>query len=50
MTIGWIEIHTAKYGGVVYNEQARAALAKKFNVELILKEAKTIMRDTNANA
>ncbi len=44
MTIGWIEIHLRKYGGVVYNEQARAALAKNFEVALVAKEAKTFQK------
>lgn len=44
MTIGWIEIHLRKYGGVVYNEQARTALAKKFDVELVAREAKTFKK------
>src|SRR3989344_1988481 len=44
MTIGWIEIHLRKYGGVIYNEEARAALAKNFDVELVAREAKIFQR------
>lgn len=40
MTIGWIEIVKNKYGGFVYHQEARAALAKEFDVEVILREAK----------
>ncbi|MDP2641540.1 MAG: glycosyltransferase family 4 protein [Candidatus Yanofskybacteria bacterium] len=38
MTIGWIEISGKKYGGVIYNEEARNALAGKFNIELVLRK------------
>jgi len=38
--IGWIEISKKKYGGVVYNEQARIFLAKSFEVDLVGCEAK----------
>jgi len=40
MNIGWIEISKKKYGGVIYNEQAREALADSFNVELVVSEPK----------
>jgi len=40
MKIGWIEISQKKYGGNVYNEEARKALSNVSNVELILCEAK----------
>lgn len=40
MTIGWIEISRKKYGGVVYNEEARRALAKLFDVELVVRDAR----------
>ena len=36
-TIGWIEIHLKKYGAIVYNDQARKALAQsgEFQVQLL---------------
>lgn len=40
MKIGWIEISKKKYGGIVYNEEARQALLNDFDVELIIREAK----------
>lgn len=40
MTIGWIEISLKQYGGNLYNEQAREALSKEFDVELVNREAK----------
>lgn len=33
--IGWIKLASRRYGGVVYGEQAREALAKNFDVELM---------------
>jgi len=38
--IGWIEISSKRYGGVLYNQQARKALSKYFDLELINLEAK----------
>jgi len=38
MNIGWIEISLKKYGGVIYNQEAREALADDFNVELVVAE------------
>jgi len=38
--IGWIEISKKKYGGVIYNEQARKALEPFFDVEEIMLESK----------
>lgn len=35
MNIGWIEISVKQYGGDTYNTQARAALAKEFDAELV---------------
>ena len=40
MDIGWIEISKKKYGGVVYNEEARHALKKGFDLETIFFEPK----------
>jgi len=40
MNIGWIEISKKKYGGIVYNEQARKALAESFELDLIVCEPK----------
>jgi len=40
MTIGWLEISKRKYGGVVYNEEARHALKKSFDLETIFFEPK----------
>ncbi|MGB2762533.1 MAG: glycosyltransferase family 4 protein [Minisyncoccales bacterium] len=36
MTIRWIEISKKKYGGIVYNEQAREVLSKNFDLDLIV--------------
>jgi glycosyltransferase involved in cell wall biosynthesis len=38
--IGWIQISSKKYGGATYNEEARKALSKIFNIELVLREPK----------
>ena len=38
--ISWVEISQKKYGGIVYNEEARKILSKSFNTQLILTEAK----------
>jgi len=35
MKIGWIEISIKQYGGDMYNAQAREALHKEHNVELV---------------
>jgi glycosyltransferase involved in cell wall biosynthesis len=40
MSIAWIEISLKQYGGNVYNEQARHALASQHSVELINCQAK----------
>jgi len=40
MNIGWIEISKKKYGGIIYNEQARKILSQRFDLELILCEPK----------
>lgn len=40
MDIGWIEISKKKYGGIIYNEDARKALSGSFNVDLIVFEPK----------
>lgn len=42
MTIGWIEISLKQYGGNLYNAQARDALSKEFDVELVNLEAKVL--------
>lgn len=39
-TIGWIQIYSKKYGGVIYNQKVREALAKYFDLELINLEAR----------
>jgi len=39
-TIGWIQIHSKKYGGVLYNQKARDVLSKDFGLELLNLEAK----------
>lgn len=38
--IGWIEIFSKRYGGLLYNQQARKALSKHFDLELVNLEAK----------
>lgn len=38
--IGWIEISSKRYGGIVYNQQARKLSAKYFDLELVNLEAK----------
>jgi glycosyltransferase involved in cell wall biosynthesis len=38
--IGWIQIFSKKYGGGFYNKQAREALKKDFDVDLVSKEAR----------
>ena len=40
MTIGWVEISKKRYGGIIYNEAARNALSKDFDVNLIVCEPK----------
>jgi len=40
MKIGWIEISKKKYGGIIYNNEAQNALAKYFDIELIVFEPK----------
>jgi len=40
MKIGWIEINIKKYGGIVYNEQARKILDKIFDLDLVVCESK----------
>jgi|GEM_PF-690138 len=42
--IGWIEISTKKYGGFVYRQQAREALEKKFDVEMVSCEPKYLKK------
>jgi len=42
--IGWIEISSKRYGGVLYNQQARKILAKHFDLELINLEAKHLKK------
>jgi glycosyltransferase involved in cell wall biosynthesis len=34
-TIGWIEVSQKRYGGVLYNEEAREALSEKFEVSVV---------------
>lgn len=38
-SLGWIQISSKKYGGGVYNEEARKSLENDFDVELVLREA-----------
>ncbi|MDP3900890.1 MAG: glycosyltransferase family 4 protein [bacterium] len=33
--IGWIEVSRKRYGGVLYNEEARKALSEKFEVQVV---------------
>jgi glycosyltransferase involved in cell wall biosynthesis len=40
MNIGWIEISQKKYGGIVYNDLAREALSRGFDLDLIVCQAK----------
>jgi glycosyltransferase involved in cell wall biosynthesis len=40
MTIGWIEISKKKYGGIVYNDEARKILSKNFDLDLLVCESK----------
>jgi len=42
--IDWIEISSKRYGGVLYNQQARKALSKHFDLELINLEAKYLRK------
>lgn len=42
--IDWIEISSKRYGGVLYNQQARKVLAKHFDLELINLEAKYLKK------
>ena len=38
--ISWIEINIKKYGGIIYNEEARKILSKNFDLDLVLCESK----------
>jgi len=40
VNIGWIEISKKRYGGIIYNEEARKVLSKNFDLELMVCEAK----------
>jgi glycosyltransferase involved in cell wall biosynthesis len=40
MKINWIEISKKKYGGIVYNNEARKILSKNFDLDLVLCESK----------
>ncbi|HCC60241.1 MAG: hypothetical protein A2402_03720 [Candidatus Staskawiczbacteria bacterium RIFOXYC1_FULL_37_43] len=42
--IKWIEISSKKYGGFIYRQQARQALSKEFDVELVSCEPKHLKR------
>ncbi len=42
--IKWIEISSKRYGGVLYNQQARKVLSKHFDLELINLEAKYLKK------
>jgi len=42
-TIGWIEIHRAKYGGVVYNDMAQKVLSQEYAVESVVREAQIFL-------
>lgn len=42
--IGWIEVSSKKYGGFVYRQHARDALAKDFEVELVSCEPKYLKK------
>jgi hypothetical protein len=44
MNIGWIEISIKQYGGNLYNQLARNALAGEHGVELVSCEAKFFRR------
>ncbi|MEK7124201.1 MAG: glycosyltransferase family 4 protein [Patescibacteria group bacterium] len=40
LKVGWIEISSKKHGGFIYREEARQALSKEFDVELVSCEPK----------
>lgn len=42
--IGWVEISSKKYGGFIYRQQARDALSKDFDVELVSCEPKHLKK------
>ncbi len=42
--IGWVEISSKKYGGFIYRQQARDALSKDFDVELVSCEARYLKK------
>ena len=39
-TVGWIEVHRSRQGGVLYGDMAKKALSKEFVVDLVAREAK----------
>jgi len=42
-TVGFIEIHRKRYGGVRYGDMAKEALKKEYAVDLVIKEARLFL-------